>query len=102
MIIHHREWTYLLDWLGMQRVGSLEPKPGIPPDPAHLADLKQQSAHLIITSPLNDAKPSAWLREQLGTPVAVLPQTVGAVPDGEDLFSLFDEIVSTVSEAAHQ
>lgn len=73
-----------------------------PPNLAHLADLKQQSAHLIITSPLNDAKPSAWLREQLGTPVAVLPQTVGAVPDGEDLFSLFDEIVSTVSEAAHQ
>ena len=48
VVVHHREWAYLLDWLGMQRVGSLEPKPGIPPNMAHLAQLKQQPADLII------------------------------------------------------
>jgi zinc/manganese transport system substrate-binding protein len=96
VIVAHREWIYLLDWLGMQRVGSLEPKPGIPPNLRHLADLKQQPADLIIISPLNDAKPSAWLREQTGTPVVILPQTVGAVPGSDDLFGLFDEIIRRV------
>jgi zinc/manganese transport system substrate-binding protein len=99
-IVHHREWVYLLDWLGMQRAGSLEPKPGIPPNMSHLAELKKRQADLIIISPANDAKPSAWLQEQTGTPVVVLPHTVGAVPNSEDLFGLFDEIIRRLSESA--
>ena len=99
-VVHHREWVYLLDWLGMQRAGSLEPKPGIPPNLAHLADLKKQQADLIILSPTNDTKPSAWLQEQTGMPVVVLPHTVGAVPDSDDLFALFDEIVRRLSKTA--
>jgi len=99
VIVHHREWVYLLDWLGMQRAGSLEPKPGIPPNMAHLADLKQRQADLIILSPANDTKPSAWLQEQINIPVVVLPHTVGAVPGSNDLFSSFDEIIRRLSEA---
>ena len=101
VIVHHREWVYLLDWLGMQRVGSLEPKPGIPPNMAHLADLRQQHADLIVLSPLNDAKASTWLREQTGTSVVVLPHTVGALPASDDLFGMFDEIIRRLSEAVN-
>lgn len=99
VVVHHREWVYLLDWLGMQRIGSLEPKPGIPPNMAHLAELKQQQADLIILSPANDTKPSTWLQAQTGTPVIVLPHTVGAVPNSDDLFGLFDEIIRRLSES---
>ena len=98
-VVHHREWVYLLDWLGMQRAGSLEPKPGIPPNMGHLADLKKQQADLIILSPANDTKPSAWLQEQTSTPVVVLPHTVGAVPNSGDLFGFFDEIIRRLSES---
>lgn len=98
-VVHHREWIYLLDWLGMQRAGSLEPKPGIPPNMAHLADLKKQPADVIILSPANDTKPSAWLQEQTDTPIVVLPHTVGAVPNSGDLFGLFDEIVRRLTES---
>jgi len=93
VIVHHREWIYLLDWLRMKRVGSLEPKPGIPPTISHLSDLKQRTADLVIISPLNDKKPSKWLRKQTGIPVVVLPHTVGAVPNSKDLFAFFDKIV---------
>jgi zinc/manganese transport system substrate-binding protein len=98
-IVHHREWIYLLDWLGMQRADSLEPKPGIPPNMAHLAALKQQQADLIIVSPNNDTKPSAWLHEQTGAPVVLLPHTVGAVAGSDDLFGLFDEIIRRLAES---
>ncbi len=97
VVVHHPEWIYLLDWLGMQRVGSLEPKPGIPPNMAHLAQLKQQSADLILLSPLNDRKPSDWLRSQTGATAIVLPQTVGAVSGSDDLFSFFDTIVNRLN-----
>lgn len=93
VIVHHKEWIYLLDWLGMQRVGSLEPIPGSPPNMAHLAELKELQADLIILSPLNSTKPSNWLHDRTGIPVVVLPQTVGAVAGSNDLFSQFDEIV---------
>ena len=97
VVVHHREWVYLLDWLGMQRVASLEPKPGIPPNLAHLSQLKEQSADLIIVSPMDDPKPSDWLHEQTGQTVVVLPHTVGAVPGTDDLFGLFDEITRRLS-----
>lgn len=97
VVVHHREWVYLLDWLGMRRVASLEPKPGIPPNLAHLSELKERPADLIIVSPMDDPKPSDWLHEQTGTAVVVLPHTVGAVPGSEDLFSLFDEITRRLS-----
>ena len=101
VVVHHQEWVYLLDWLGVQRVGSLEPKPGIPPNMAHLAQLKQQSADLILLSPLNDKKPSDWLQSQMGIPAIVLPHTVGAVPGSDDLFSFFETIVKRITALGH-
>ncbi len=37
VITFHRSWNYLLDWLGLRSVAELEPKPGIPPTPSHVA-----------------------------------------------------------------
>jgi zinc/manganese transport system substrate-binding protein len=96
VIVHHREWVYMLDWIGMKSVGSLEPKPGIPPALEHLAKLKKQTADLIILSPLNSSKPSKWLHEQTGTPVVILPQTVNAVPGTDNFIALFNEIIKRI------
>ena len=98
VIVHHREWIYLLDWLGMERIGSLEPKPGIPPSLDHLAKLKQQVADMIILSPLNDTKPSKWLNEQTDTPIVVLPHTVNAVPNTDKYIDLFNEIIKRLTQ----
>jgi len=42
VVAHHKDWRYLLNWLGMEEVATLEPKPGLPPNAAHLASLKKQ------------------------------------------------------------
>src|SRR5918996_5383091 len=39
LVVHHRDLAYLIAWLGMREAGSLEPKPGLPPSSAHLAEL---------------------------------------------------------------
>lgn len=98
VIVHHREWVYLLDWLGMVNAGSLEPKPGIPPSLEHLAQLKKLPAELIIISPLNSDKPSKWLNEQTGAPVVILPHTVNALPDTNNFIELFSEIIRRLLE----
>ncbi len=98
VVVHHKEWIYLLNWLGIERVAALEPKPGLPPAAGHLAGLRatltRRSALAIIRSPLNDAKPSQWLSEQTGVPALVLPYTVGEVPD---LFALFDTLIERLA-----
>ena len=94
-VVYHREWIYLLDWLSIKRIGSLEPNPGIPPTPSHLSKLRAlQKPDMIIVSPLNNKKPANWLRNNSGGRLVTLPHTVGAVASAKDYFTLFDTIIS--------
>lgn len=102
-VVHHAEWVYLFDWLGLQTAGAVEPKPGLPPAAGHLAALRQQLAARradgIVRSPLSDPKAAEWLATETGLPVIELPQTVGATPDAGSLTALFDAIVDRLSQA---
>lgn len=42
VVTYHQSWPYFLDWLGLMEIGTVEPKPGIAPDPAHVAWLLGQ------------------------------------------------------------
>ena len=81
IVAQHKDWSYLEDWLGLKEVAVMEPKPGIPPSSAYLAEvlehLKQQPAKLIIRAAYEDSRPSEWLSQHGHLPVAVLPFTVG-------------------------
>jgi len=98
VVVHHREWVYLLNWLGMQQLAALEPKPGVPPTAGHLASLqarlKGEKPLVIVRSPINDPEPSEWLSNRTGVAQLVLPYTVGSTENSKDLLSLFEEIVS--------
>jgi zinc/manganese transport system substrate-binding protein len=98
LVVHHRDLSYLIAWLGMREVGSLEPKPGLPPSSAHLTELlgrlRKTPAKVVVRSAYSDPKPSAWLAERAGIPAVMLPYTVGGSPDAKDLFSLFDDTLA--------
>ncbi len=102
VVVHHKEWIYLLDWLGMERMAALEPKAGIPPSAGHLAGLKtaleQRPALVIIRSPIDDKRPSEWLSGKSGVPAVTLPYTVGGTADAMDLFTLFETSISRLVE----
>src|SRR5947207_3338940 len=103
VVTHHKGWVYLENWTGLVEVGNLEPKPGLPPSAAHLAELldqlKGQPISLIIRSTYEDAKASEWLGSRTMIPYVVLPHTVGSVPGADDLFKMFDVLVKTLLEA---
>jgi zinc/manganese transport system substrate-binding protein len=95
LIVHHRDLAYLVAWLGMREVGSLEPKPGLPPSSAHLAELlaklKQTPANAVVRSAYSDPRASEWLAQRAGIPAIALPYTVGGSAKAKDLFSLYED-----------
>ena len=98
VVVHHKSFSYLIDWLGMKGVGALEPKPGIPPTASHLKNLLQQlrnsPADVIIRTPYDPAGASEWFSEKTGTRAVVLPYTIGGDSQSGDLFALFDRIIA--------
>ena len=99
LISHHRAFSYLANWLGLNVLANIEPKPGIPPSSAHLArllaDFEQSPPHAIVRTPYEDPKPSDWLSERLDAPAITLPYTVG--PDTPDLFALFERTLEILA-----
>jgi len=100
----HKGWVYLYEWLGMQEVATLEPKPGIPPSAGHLervlADLQRTPARMVVRAAYQDARPAQWLSERAGIPVVELPFSVGGTPGADDLFGLFDVTLERLLQAA--
>jgi len=97
LVVYHKDMSYFINWTGMREVGSLEPKPGIPPTPTHLAELveqmKRSPAKVVVYSPYNNPGAAQFLSERTGIPVAPLPFTVGGTPKAKDLFGLFDDTI---------
>ena len=102
LVSHHRSFSYLADWLDLDIVATLEPKPGIPPSGAHLARLLEQLSPrppvAIIRTPYSNEKPSLWLSERLNVPTRRLPYTVGGTEAATDLFGLFDATLVSLAE----
>jgi zinc/manganese transport system substrate-binding protein len=104
VVVHHISWVYLWDWLGMNQIGALEPKPGVPPTSAHLASLiattKGGNTLAIVRAAYQDGKPSEWLSGRTDVPAVSLPFTVGGDAQSKDLFGLFDSTIAKLLGAA--
>lgn len=103
VIVHHKNWSYLLNWLGIEMVGDLEPKPGIPPSSAHLASLLQKvrntGADFILITNYQDDKGARWLGSKSNIPVVALPFTVGGSQQASDLALLYGQVLKQLSDS---
>ncbi len=103
IVVQHKGFPYLENWLGLSEVISLEPKPGVEPSSAYLStvltQLQKQPAKVIIRAAYNDGRGSQWLAERARIPVAVLPFTVGGSDKAHDLFGLFDDTIEQLLKA---
>jgi zinc/manganese transport system substrate-binding protein len=105
VITQHANFGYLWLWLGLTPMADLEPKPGVPPTPAHLSKTLQLSQTTppmaIVIAQHHDPRPAQWLSGQMGSPqkLVVLPATVTDVqPDA--LFRWFDLMVQRLLQVA--
>lgn len=104
VVEHHKNMAYLLNWLGMRSVATLEPKPGVEPSAAHLSalvsQLQRQPAKMILRAVYQDGRASQWFSERARIPAVALPFTVSGSDRAKDLFGLFDDTVQRLLEAA--
>lgn len=98
VIVHHKNWSYLLNWLGIKSVGDLEPKPGLPPTSSHLVKLlktvRSDNVDYILNANYQDSKGAEWLSNKSKVPVINLPFTVGGNENVKDMISLYDEVIT--------
>lgn len=103
VVVHHKSWAYLFDWLGIEEAGQLEAKPGLPPSAGHLAELKAElaakPAAMVIRAAYQDGRADRWLSREAGIPAVELPFTVGGTDGAKDLFGLFDDTLARLLQA---
>lgn len=104
VVSHHRSFSYLADWLDLDVVATLEPKPGIPASGAQLARLLEQLGDdppaMILRAPFENEKASRWLSQRLDVPAVTLPYTIGGAEGVDDLFALFETTLAMLREYA--
>ncbi len=99
IIVHHNSWVYLQQWLKLNKVAELEPKPGVPPSSRYLSSLLKQMKHtpadIIIYSTYQDPKAAHWLSAKTGIHTLALPATVN---NDETLFHWMDRLIQLLKD----
>jgi zinc/manganese transport system substrate-binding protein len=97
IVIYHKEWIYLANWLGLHEVGTIEPKPGVPPSGAYLAqlldDIPKRHAQMVVYAAYQDPRAAEFIAEKSQLPAVMLPFTVGGTEGAKDLFGLYEDTV---------
>lgn len=96
--VQHENNLYLLQWLGIRTVATVEMQEGVPAGPSHLAAIIDQvprdNIKFIVVSPFDDPASSQFIAEKSGIPVVEVPFTVGGTPESGDLIAFYRDSVA--------
>jgi zinc/manganese transport system substrate-binding protein len=99
----HRTMTYFFDWTGISSAGELEPRPGVPPPPAHLADLvqiaKREGVKAISIENFYDTKSAEVVARYSGAKIVLIPGDVGGEPGVDTYEKYLDVVVKRIGGA---
>jgi zinc/manganese transport system substrate-binding protein len=100
VVTYHRSWPNFTDRFGLDVIGYVEPRPGIPPSPSHtldlMAEMKRQNVKVILVEPYFDLKTPNAIARETGAKVLVLAPSVGGEKQITDYLKLFDYDVDLV------
>jgi ABC-type Zn uptake system ZnuABC Zn-binding protein ZnuA len=102
IVTYHDSWPYFAERFGLNVVGYVEPKPGIPPSPAHierLVDLiKRERVEILIMEPYFSDRVPKLLAQRTGIRVLVLSPSVAPETGIKSYFDLFDQNVRLITD----
>jgi len=103
VVAWHTSWRYFAEYTKMNIVGFMEPKPGVPPSPSHLAGLiqtmRRTGAKVIVMEPFYDQKTADFVASRTGAKVLILPPSVGGVKGVGDYISVMDYDIKQLAAA---
>jgi zinc/manganese transport system substrate-binding protein len=104
IVTYHRSWPNFADYFGLDVIGYIEPKPGIPPSPAHqlevTEEMKRQNVKIILVEPYFDLQTPNKIARDIGGKVLVMTPSVGGVKEVQNYIQLFDYDVNLLVNAA--
>lgn len=103
VVVWHTSWRYFAAYTGFKIVEYMEPKPGVPPSPAHILDVvravKESGAKAIIMEPFYDRKLADLVARQTGAKVLIVPPSVGGGKEVTDYITLMRQNIAQVAAA---
>jgi zinc/manganese transport system substrate-binding protein len=103
VVTYHRSFPNFSERFGLEIIGYVEPRPGIPPTPQHTLDLmnemKRQMVKIVMVEPYFDLKTPEAIGRETGAHILVMPPSVGGVKETTDYFKLFDYDISLLVDA---
>jgi zinc/manganese transport system substrate-binding protein len=103
LVTYHRSWSNFVDRFGLNVIGYVEPRPGIPPSPSHtfqlIQEMKRQQITVILVEPYFDLKTPNSIARETGARVVVMPPSVGGVKEAADYIALFEYDVKLLAAA---
>jgi zinc/manganese transport system substrate-binding protein len=104
IVVQHKAFTYLEEWLGLREIAALEPRPGVEPTVAYMTEvlntLKQQPAKMVVRAAYQSDRASQWIAERAKLNMVALPFTVGGTEQASSLKGLFDDTVARLLKGA--
>ncbi len=99
---YHKTWTYLCDWLHLEPIGFLEAKPGVPPNPRHVAQLlalaRQRKVRLILQEEHYPDSTSKLVADRIPAPLLRVPAATN-FPGGETYLDHVGRVVAALAKA---
>ncbi len=103
LVTYHRSWPNFMERWGLEVIGYVEPKPGIPAPPSHILglinEMKRQGVTVIAVEPYWSLKTPQSIANQAGGQVVVLAPSVGGVKEVTDYIQLFDYNIGLLAAA---
>ena len=103
IVTYHKDFTYFAERFGLEVVETLEPKPGVPPSPSHLAEviakMKTANAKVILVQPFQNRKTAETVASHTQAKVLDFPQQPGVLKDTATYQQLMDYLVNTLATA---
>ena len=103
IVTYHRDFIYFAQRFGLSIVDELEPKPGIAPSPAHLAqvigEMKRDNVKVILVQPFQNRKTAETVARQTGATVVDAPQQPGAAKGTSSYEDNMDNLVRAITRA---
>jgi ABC-type Zn uptake system ZnuABC Zn-binding protein ZnuA len=104
IVAYHNSWPYFARRFRLDFVAFIEMKPGVPPSPAHLADIvrtmRARNVRIVVREPHEPKRDVDFVAGKAGASVVTLAASVGALPQAGDYIALFDANVAALLAAA--
>ncbi len=103
IVTYHKNWIYFTRLFGLQVVGHVEPKPGIPPSPKHVQELVSQmrsnGVKVVLSANYFSESKVRKICSKVGATPVIVPMYVGGAKGAGDVFKLIELWIDKLNAA---